>query len=88
MVKMKLKPFITAVDDYHEFNSIVGHFYNAGFENVKYIECGVFPSDYVDGNYAEYHAVFYQSKQTKEVKDLVKLCKKLEEEFENSETFK
>lgn len=59
-----MKPFVTAVRDYHEFDEVKYHFANAGIK-LKYEEVGCGFSHVWKGPvYAGYHAVFYQNKKT------------------------
>lgn len=74
-----MKPFVTAVDDYHEFEDVVRHFKNAGI-NLKFEEVGCGFSDLWEESSHGYHAVFYQNK-----KEALPLLQKWKEVFKNQE---
>jgi hypothetical protein len=67
-------PFVSAVDDYHDFEEVVRHFRNADIK-LKYIELGCFKSKFWNKNLNGYHAVFYCGERTKEVDDIVEKWK-------------
>jgi hypothetical protein len=67
-----MKPFVTAVIDYHDFEEVQYHFANAGIK-LKYEEVGCGYSHIWNAPYGGYHAVFYQNK--KEATKLIKFWK-------------
>jgi hypothetical protein len=62
---MKIKPFITCVGDYHEFDYILDHFYNAGIDINKFIEIDCCCSE-ISPNRMKYHAIFFNTEDKEE----------------------
>ena len=66
-----MKPFVTVVYDYHDFDHLVINFRDAGIK-LKFIEIGWIPAERAKNKGGGYHAVFYEGRQTDEVKHLLK----------------
>lgn len=64
-----MKPFVTAVADYHDLLDVARHFRNAGF-HLDYTEVGCGNSKFWRGSNAGYHAVFYENRA--EAESLIK----------------
>jgi hypothetical protein len=82
-----MKPFVTAVSDYHEFEQVIKHFQNAGF-NLDYVEVGcghssVWRNKNGRNKNGGYHAVFFE-KGTEEPKELIE---KWENHFQIQQSF-
>ena len=69
---MGLKPFVTAVSDYHEFDNVIRHFENAGF-HLDFEEIGVFKSEFWDEThpFKGYHAVYFEKGKRKTASDFL-----------------
>lgn len=53
-----MKPFVTSVSDYHDFDDVLRHFDNAGIK-LMYAEVGCGNSEFWRGPRGAYHAVFF-----------------------------
>jgi hypothetical protein len=68
---MKIAPFVTACEDYHNFGDVVRHFEDAGIPGLKFqeIKCGNSPIWQV--GYAGYHAVFFLPEDKNKIEPLI-----------------
>lgn len=67
-----MKPFLTAVVDYHDFEQVKKHFKHAGFD-LDYVEvgCGHSPV-WCTGSPVGYHAVFFEKGKKTDAEELIK----------------